>query len=209
MSACTSNTRRVTLQETLLTAYPREWGAVDACRTGNPVAVSALLSDLEATGLGHDDHALLFWPLSSGIPEVLEIQKPPGWFEILRDTDISACFAVVSGRCLPFSAQDQHRLIGRLCSSQSSDGCALRTMIELNPDGGIQLPLKTNARLKLACRSLQVRNESVSTHLAFYEARGRFSRARSRGHTSHKELLVPSRSSRNTVEFCILDRPRS
>ena len=213
MSACTFNARRTSLEEALKLAYPEKLQDVEkACIAGDQAAISMYLGDLEATGIGHDDRSLLFWPFSTGVGEVFQLFEPPNWFEILRDTPDSACFATLSARCLPYAAYDRQQLVGRLCCNVSGTPAtpALRTIVDLIPDGELRPPLKRDSVVKLGCGQLKIRDGGAPAQLTFYESSKRFhvwGRARSRGDNFHREQLVPSRPSPYAVEVFMHDRP--
>ena len=212
MSACTRNAQRISLKAALKLAFPDESQAVEAaCDTGDAQRVSMFLSNLEGTGVSHEGHLLLYWPLSAGIGEVLELPAQPEWLALLKDTPESACFAVVSGRCLPFIGQDKRRLLRRLCSNApgSSADAILRTKIELNPQGSVQPPLKVDDKIKLNLGQVQIRNEErMSGQLGFYEPHGAFRRWSNRGEAVHRELLRVDHASPLQISVCIHDKPK-
>ena len=129
---------------------------------------------------------------------------------MLKDTDVSSAFAVISGQCLQFSSQKLQCPIGRVCSvrdevHEGPSGPALSTTIELHPSSELGIPLKRNAKLNLAGGSLRVQNEDASGPLAFFKPHNKrdiFGRPGARG-GMHRELLDHSRSCQNVGVYVV------
>ena len=211
MSACTQNARRVSLEDVLKLSHPDELQEVEAaCTTGDPLAVSLYLASLEHTGFSHEGHALLYWPPSPGIGHVLDLALRPQWLQILRDTDTSACFAVVSPRCLVFAAQDRGRVLKRLCSptADCSLSQVLQTVIELDPKDKLRPPLNKRDEIHLAAGSLSIRNHDSTVQLAVFEGGRKHHKWFRSAEFAHRELMDTSTGTQYSVSLYICDAPK-
>lgn len=211
LSACTGNAQRITLEEALKLAFPDHLEAIEtAQRTREIGLISRLVTDLEATGIGHDGKLLLFWPLSNGFNEVYKSPRVPRWSRILKDSPYTSCFAVLSPRCLTFSGQDCGAPIKRLCSKQMmTKKCTpiLQTTIELNPEASIRPPLNINTKLKLVQGKISIRNEEVRAQLAYFSTYP-WPWGPGWGDTiTHRELIGGNHMSPSRVSVCLCDHP--
>lgn len=166
LSACTSNARRVSLEETLKLAFPAHLETVNtACFSGDSMTISDFLVALNVTGLDHDNQMLAFWPFSNGMAEVCRMPAPPQWSALMKDTAESSCFAVLSAQCLEYSGKGCGRYFRRICSKSSLNCCdpVLHTTIELNPDACMKSPLRCRRRIRLAGGYIVVQNETKQT----------------------------------------------
>jgi hypothetical protein len=152
----------------------------------------------------------LFWPLSSGIPHCLELSDVPLWLDLLRDTRDSACFAVVSPRCLSFTCRVNDRLHHRSCSRAPHSRLstpALWTTVELDPDSTLHMPLSSVGRVKVSAGQLQIQNQDAPTQLAYFKPNSWTSRLNSSRDVVARELLNTSRQSPYTKSLLIIDQP--
>ncbi|KAK3722641.1 hypothetical protein LTR37_002211 [Vermiconidia calcicola] len=223
VSACTLNARRITLEEALKLAYPAELQAVEqACSSGDPMAVSKFLGNLEFTGITHEDNTFIYWPLSNSIGEVVQLTNPPSWHVMLKDTPLSACFAVMSPRCLRCLASGvgHHIAVGSPCKAPKGGLTTpsicfpfrrvLQTTVELNPEGKLNPPLKVDTDVKLTVGEqqigqLHIHTESTPYQLAVFKRHNVFGKLKNRLEKAHREWLTPSRSAAHTVPVCILE----
>lgn len=221
VSACTFSGCRITLDEALRIAFPNDTQVIkDACIEGHAAIVAAYLGELRATGLSHDESALFHWPWSVGVSEVYQVNCPPMWLSMLKDTPDSCCFATLSGRCLQFTIRDGENIIGSRCAShsKSSKGSSrpvLRTCIEISPDSSLRPPLRHKTRVRLAAGELRIQQSSEKDHIAFYhQPRLKWPARKSTGSRAdadrrHRELQVASRSSQFTFNVWIMDSAAS
>lgn len=198
--------------------------------------IPELIADLQLTGLDEKGNMSLWWPCR-GMPHTLRLERSlPKWTEMLKDTSLSACFAVVDMQCLTYHGRDSvaKRTVRALCSgapARSKDP-VLYTVIQLNPTAFAEgqgepsrgslifekprTVLSKGAKLRLPTGScLEIRNGYEPGQLAFFEAislrqrTGELAiviRNGSRGHV-HRELMNSQLTSEYLVPMCIVDKP--
>ena len=220
VSACTGNARRTSLEQVLRLAYPGTADAQlveDACTKGDFHAASALLRELEKTGITNDKRCILFWPLSSGIPEGYHLKQiQHAWLDLLKDSCVTGCFAVLSPSCLTYVGQDQisKHILKKLCSHNSHKllpSSILQTEINFSHCHFPPLGLKAAAKVRLRDGHLEIRNTD-KTRLALYkryhwvhraEMFSPLTRHDREGHR-YSEVVDPDRKS-VVASVCILD----
>lgn len=205
MSACSGNAQRVSLEDLLLLAFPSDYAAVcRACAAGDAKRISAYLNKLEATGVSTSNTVLLYWPLSDGMSDILEISRQPHWIALLKDTHVSATFAVVSDRCLTYNSGTG--AFRRTCSGVQlgPDFPVLLTTIELNPDESLRPPLEPDTEVRLSEGVLDIRNRDVPAQLAFLEPYKIWQSAKFNKAGLHWELVSSGHASPHLVEVCIM-----
>ncbi|WPG98576.1 Hypothetical protein R9X50_00136800 [Acrodontium crateriforme] len=218
-SACTGNAKRVTLQQSLLGAYPSVAPLIErACDNHDAPYLLEFIVELSFTGLDANGHLSLFWPFNDGQDALELTDSKPTWKDFLKDTRDESCFAFISPRCLTYTGSDElkSRRIRMLCSCRhgNSDRPVFQTAIELDPKAKVRLPLEIEARIRLADGFLEIRNDDA-VQLAAYGRRGLLSRLEElaicardgqMGHQHRESMTAGIRPSRNTVPVCIVDR---
>lgn len=138
------------------------------------------------------------------------------WLDLLKDTPATACFGVLSQRCLTYRAWDKisTKLIQKYCSKRSGRSFSrplFETAINLDSQSTATLPLAVRARLRLAEGFLEIANEEYA-QLAFYERNSLMNRMEElaivnrdgrKGHQHHE--LVDERRASTIVTVCIAE----
>lgn len=217
VSICTSNAQRISLWEALQIAFPAQLAGLRAAYAAeNSAYLSSYMGYLNHAGTTADKNLSLFWPLGNGLPQVLRvIEDIPEWMALLHDTPESACFAVSSPRCLTYRDADGHtrRGVRSICGTQQPkrNWPVLKTTIDVHPDAAAQLPLAIGARVRVDAGTLEVRNISRQSQLAFFRPRTLLNRVDElrictlngqKGHT-HRELFDHSGATRCTLPICM------
>ncbi|KAK4549844.1 hypothetical protein LTR36_005145 [Oleoguttula mirabilis] len=217
MSACSGHAQRVSLEQALQLAYPQEASALlnGHCKMDS-LMLATLLSDLGDTGVRDKDKFDLFWPLSLGLAEAFTHERPPrAWPDLLKDTAETACFAVISPRCLRRTAEQKRMPAPCPCVQDKSASPVVHTLINLDPSSQAALPLAIGARVRLTQGYLEIRSRGSINQLAYYERYGFLNRIEEAamcardgqmGHL-HKELVAVQRASGHVASVCIMDRP--
>lgn len=171
--------------------------------------LSKFLNRLGPTGLDHSKRLQLYWPLSEGVPDALELSEDlPGWTKYLEDSPTSGAFAVISPRCLKvrgrFTMAGQ-RVRGRCSHGMGPSAQVFETVINLHVDSTEKLPapLQPGAILKTPQGYLMLEHCTADGHFALFQAKGPAAMVKEmvtcrldgrKAHT-HFELLNEQRSS--------------
>jgi len=173
--------------------YNSEEGWTSATRS----LISGLLGELSLTGLRDSGELHCFVRPCDVLTKKAQL---PGWSTILKDTEKSACFAVMTSRCLTYNGRDDHEDIRKLrkcCTGKRPPtvGPLLCTSILLNPEapqpvliheevgraGGALL--KFRQKISLVDGVMDVRNQERPLQLVSYQSHSRLFRAI--GHHEH------------------------